>query len=248
MSKLKFLVFAMLCVLGGYMVGGIVKADHIPLNNGDFETGDLAGWTVEATAGGTLGDGYPNVVSFDMDGADGPLQASNAVQFSVGTLSNNGGGAEGGTIYQNVHLTAGDYNVSAEVSVDERGTPFGVMPGGLFELIVDNVVLDSHDFGQVGPDQTIYKLLSNLHVVSDGDHQIGVRITRTKPPAPTLLHLVDNISAQVIVPTSSASPDPADAPPAEEGCDNRGHQSKADRDGSNKGGNSGYANCGQGKK
>ena len=255
MHKLGFLMFAMLCVLGGYLVGGIVKADHVPVSNGDFESGVIYPWLTEATAGGTLGDGYPKISAFDLDGPEGPMLASNAVQFSVGTLPD-GSGPAGGTVYQVVHLIPGEYSISADIAVDEHGTVFGVNPGGIFELMMDNVVLDSHNFGQVGPNQTIHKLLSNLHVVTEGDHRIGVRITRTKPPAPSLIQVVDNVVAQLTAaaPASaepaSADPAPAGDPPADDGCSNQGvgkdgGNRKDTKKDANDGSNSDYDNCGK---
>lgn len=79
------------------------------LTNGDFETGDLSGWTVFSTANGTNGTGYP-VIEF-MNFA--PINDSNAVKFRIGTTIS--GQSGGGGIYQDVRVdTAGTYDLSAQ--------------------------------------------------------------------------------------------------------------------------------------
>ncbi len=48
----------------------------ISLINGDFETGDLTGWTVFTNPGASeLGEGFPQVVLFDING-DAALKLS----------------------------------------------------------------------------------------------------------------------------------------------------------------------------
>src|SRR4051794_15573680 len=74
--------------------------------NGDFESGDLTGWTTFTTANGTLGT--PAVVSFDTTGTG----ASRAAQFNVGENTYTGV-YEGGGIYQIVNAT-GLFTVSAD--------------------------------------------------------------------------------------------------------------------------------------
>ena len=234
MLKVRYLLFAVLVLLSGYLVSGIVMAHDIPLRNGGFETNGLAGWTAEPTAGGTLGDGYPKVVAFDIDG-DG--EDYNAAQFSVGSLSSSNKSYEGGSIYQKVHLVAGDYAVSADVAVDQHGTKSGVNKGGLFELLVDGLVVDSHEFrGKIGPNETKSKLLAGIRVVSEGDHEIRIKITRPYEPVASLTQLVDNVILQVA--TEASSVEPAPAPD----CSNQS-ANKDDKLGANKGGNSDYDNC-----
>src|SRR5437588_11523833 len=72
-----------LAVLLAVVVLGLtaVPASAAIVTNGDFETGNLTGWTTFTTAGGTANAGSaPTVSSFDTTGSG----ASNAAQFNVG--------------------------------------------------------------------------------------------------------------------------------------------------------------------
>ena len=200
MLKLKYLLFAVLVLLSGYLVSGIVYASDAPLTNGDFEGGGLSPWNTFATVQGTLGDGYPKIGLFDIDG-DGV--ASNTLQFSVGRLFNDGKTYEGGGVYQPLHLAAGDYNISAEIAsvyVDSTEKTFGTSNGGLFELLFDNVVLDSHNFGRMGNPDTKYTLLASLRLVSDGDHEIRIRVTRPEVSLKYVTQMVDNVVVAPVTP------------------------------------------------
>ena len=59
MSKLKFGMVAAVSLMGGLLLGGLLYAQVNLFGNGDFETGDLSGWTQFTTANGTMGSGYP---------------------------------------------------------------------------------------------------------------------------------------------------------------------------------------------
>ena len=252
MFKVKYLLFAVLCVLGGYLAGGIVRADHIPLANSNFEIGNMSGWTPYTTAAGTIGGaGYPSVIDFDIDG-DGPRPMSKTLQFNAGKNSSNDAGYQGGGIYQTVHLVAGDYVLSVDVAANESGTQFGARDGGRFELLVDGAVVDSHEFtGQIGPNETQHKLLAGIHVVSDGDHEVGIRITRSSPVAKSVSQYVDNFVLALSSPTAAPDPEPASEPAptddgTNDGCSNRGnHGDKSKND--EKSGNNRDNNGGNGK-
>jgi hypothetical protein len=144
------------------------------VTNGDFETGDLSGWTVFTTANGTVGTGMPDVVLFDTDN-DG--FASNAARFNVGT--NELYVHEGGGIYQTVNITqSGSYQCQSWTAVLYNGGGTGNKDGGLFELMFDGMVVDSYDYDYVWLNVPEHMLLADLIDVTPGIHEVRIRITR----------------------------------------------------------------------
>ena len=130
-----------------------VAASAAPVANGDFQTGDLTGWIMFLTAE-AISPG-PAVVSFDTTGSG----ESNAAMLAVGR--NTGIGApEGGGVYQSVSTPAGSFNVSADVAA--QNPYIENQSCGLFELLVDGVVVDSRDF-------------------TAGDFSVGVPVKHDRP-------------------------------------------------------------------
>src|SRR6476659_9855554 len=78
------------------------KADFI---NGNFQTGNLTGWTTYTTTNGTIGT--PSVVTFDTTGG-GP---SLAARLQVGQVTFQSGVHAGGGLLQNLNLGAGAYTL-----------------------------------------------------------------------------------------------------------------------------------------
>jgi hypothetical protein len=89
-GNVKRTVFLAACVAA---LAVTLVASAAPVVNGDFETGDLTGWTTFTTANGTIGT--PAVVSFDTTGTG----ASNAAKFNVGRQVLGSGAPEGGGIH-----------------------------------------------------------------------------------------------------------------------------------------------------
>ena len=211
---IRFIVPTMIVLLGAYLVGVmLVHAQVHPVVNGDFETGDLTGWTVFTTANGTLGAGYPQVVLFDTNG-DGTETYS--AKFQAGRLSN-GGGHQGGGIFQDVNLSAGEYTVTARAIAADAGTLFGNGSAGFFELLMDGVVVAKHNFGAIKADKTLRADLTGFVTVAEGTHEIRFRITRPfTQNAITPTQFIDNIyigSAQEPgQPPASPEPDPTATP------------------------------------
>lgn len=139
------------------------------LINGDFETGDLSGWTTFTTANGTLGNGGA-VTLFDTTGGGASLAAT----FNVGQVSFVDGVPAGGGIFQSVALAAGNYTLSADIAA--FNAPSTNASGGIFDLLFDNVVVDTLDFGIING--TERGLLASLVNVTAGVHEVRLRMQR----------------------------------------------------------------------
>ena len=141
--------------------------------NGDFETGDLNGWTTFLTSNGVLN---PTVVLFD---TDGDTVATESAQFRVGEVVNPGDVIpEGGGIFQIITTSGGTITIAADIA-SETPDIFGNGGGGQFTLYFDNVVVDSHDFGNIAG-STIERatLGAVINGVSSGDHEVKIEIGR----------------------------------------------------------------------
>ena len=184
-------VFGMVAVFLVLLVG---QAQAL-VANGGFETGDLTGWTVFTTPGGTNGAGLPDVVFYDTNN-DGT--ATNSARFNVGRLSGTGA-REGGGIYQNVNVVApGTYLLEAYIgSFDNMGS--SNLDGGLFELLFDGAVVDSHDFGPITLDVPEYAILGATVGTATGSHEVRLRITRgyTSSLTASPWEYIDDVSMQV---------------------------------------------------
>lgn len=142
------------------------------LTNGDFETGDLTGWTVTPTANG--GANVQDVTMFDVDQIGGP---SNAARFRVGRLSGGQGPNEGVTLSQMFNVVvAGIFNVSVDVA--GHGADGENANGGDFELLIDATSLDSFAAGQVNGGQVKPDTLTGSLFLAAGAHSFSLLITR----------------------------------------------------------------------
>lgn len=152
-----------------------VAAEATGLVNGDFETGDLTGWTTFTTTNGTVGEGFPKVQLFDTNNNG---TASNSAAFRVGQIDfeGSGGTPRGGGIFQEVSLGDGDLNISVDIATfDTRGDNSS---GGIFELLFGGVVVDSFDFGNIAENVPEFSVLSYMDNIVAGTYQVGIRMTR----------------------------------------------------------------------
>jgi hypothetical protein len=161
------LIWAIVSGIAGISAGNM-------LTDGDFESGDLSGWMVFTTANGNNGTGCPVVelTSF-------PMNDSNAVKFHIGSTIS--GQADGGGISKDVMVdTAGTYDLSAEFMFSTVGLPTGRYRPGLFELLVDEQLVASHDYGEKSGG-VIYSSRKERSIYLDaGLHKVCVLITRTE--------------------------------------------------------------------
>lgn len=143
------------------------------ITNGDFEGGNLNGWTVFTTETGTTGI-TPEAASFDTTGNG----ASQAAHFRVGqsepTFTEEGGG-----IFQTFTLLAdGVIDISLDIASTLNRATSRNGAGGVFSLILDGVVLDSHDFGSIEAMDIERAMLSASIEATAGLHELRILMTR----------------------------------------------------------------------
>ena len=172
------------------------------LTNGDFETGDLTGWTPFVTSNGSNGAGLPDVVSFNTTGSG----ASLAAHFNVGEV-NFTMLPEGGGLSQTFILGApGVYSYFANIGSQDDANGINInSDAGTYSILIDGTTLASDSLGGFATvNQIILATLSGTVSLSAGPHTIEVLITRdfTSLGAETPDEYVDNISL------SSTAPEP----------------------------------------
>jgi len=153
-----------------------------------------------------------------------------AAQFDVGQVIFEGfeSTPRGGGIYQEVILSHGGYEVSADIAAF-GGTAFGNIAGGLFELLVNGETVDSHDFGQIiGSTTERAHLSATVTIESAGNQEVRLRMSRpfiSGSEFATPNQYVDNIVVTSLPPPVGGvvelaveSGDPSDAQPR------RGHE------------------------
>jgi hypothetical protein len=150
-----------------------VKADL--LVNGDFQTGDLTGWTTFTTADGSNGTGLPDVVSFDTSGTG----ASLAAHFNIGQAVFVSGQQEGGGIFQDVATGAGTFTITGLLA--SQDSPLGPNSQlGIFSVLVDGVTEQTIDLGRSPAADAIVRNSFDVTfgIATAGTHEIQFLITR----------------------------------------------------------------------
>lgn len=187
-------------------VGAVLLASSANANlitNGDFETGDLTGWSTFTTINGTLGTS--GVVPFNTTGAG----ASNSARFRVGQVSFTPTIHRGGGIFQNISvLSAGTLDLGVDIA---SYSPFHTnYSGGMVSLLLDGLVVASHDFGHITIGTTERSSLAATIAVTAGTHEVKILMTRPYiQTTATPQQYLDNVTALL-------TPDlPATVPPSQ---------------------------------
>lgn len=154
--------------------------------NEDFESGVFGSWNTFTTPNGTLGHGGL-ITSFDTTGSGTSL----AAEFRVGQVIF-GGAAAGGGIYRSMLLVADTYNLSVNVAAFAHS--LSNSSGGIFELLFDNVVVDSFNTASISAGAVERSTLFYTNFITAGFHEIRIRITRPfLQTADTPYQYIDNI-------------------------------------------------------
>lgn len=174
--------------------------------NGNFDGGNLSGWTVTNTSNGTTA--VADVVMLDID-EGGPLGMSNAARFAVGNAAAPNQGQQGIMFSQMVSLVGGiTYTFDMDWKAFRVNTTTSNTEGGQFTLMAGG---NSIAFGAAGTTSQAAPKFGHLTgmftPVTSGDYEVGVKITRqfTVPllsGVPTLYQAVDNF-------TMTGVPEPA---------------------------------------
>src|ERR1700683_3636401 len=151
----------------------LARPTYADFINGSFQTGDLSGWTLLTTPGGTNGTvnsvPLPDVVSFNTTGTG----ATNSAHFNVG-------GPGGGGITQTVTVgTTGLYTITGDFA--SQSDPNGQVnaDAGTFSILVDGTKEDTDSLGGFSSSLQILRgQLSATVSLTAGSHVLGFEITR----------------------------------------------------------------------
>lgn len=164
-------LFVMLVYFGATSSSGQTTASLV---NGDFESGDFTGWTSYTTPEGVLGENF-QVTLFDTNN-DG--NETFGATFQVGSESTVPSEPVGGGLLQDVELNTGTLFIEAEVaSTNKLGCCLNP-DGGLWEILLDGVVVASYDFDMIDVDAAEFGVLSAEVQVTAGVHTLAFQITR----------------------------------------------------------------------
>ena len=197
LSQLGLLTIAMMALAPTVAPAAII--------NGDFSTGDLTGWTPFDDPNGTANGeptsgGLPVVTVFDVTGNGD----SSAVQLRVGRT---GGPAidQGGGIFQSIQTAAGVLTLTVDFAVEATGNN---AQGGLLELSVNGLVVDSEDILSVSVGEVIRDQLTASLAVGAGSQEIRLSARRLfgAGSANTPAQYFDNVVASG---SAVAVPEPA---------------------------------------
>lgn len=163
------------------------------ITNGDFQTGDLSGWSVYTTANGTIGT--PTVDVFEVVAGS----FNNAAQLRAGQV-NFGGPASGGGIFQSFNLLAGgEYSFSADIASESRDPLRLNAQGGIFNLMIDGVTVSTYAFNDINSGITLRSSLSYTGILSAGLHELRIEALRPYLTSSiTPMQYIDNVTVAAV--------------------------------------------------
>ncbi|MGB0564230.1 MAG: PEP-CTERM sorting domain-containing protein [Spirulinaceae cyanobacterium] len=183
-------IFSAICSVMGWSISS-TPAQATVLVNGDFETGDLSGWTVFNTTNGTIGQPFfPTLVPEADIFATGGEQT---MAVHVGQASFMPGQPAGGGLFQTVNLAGGNFELVADIAA--LNDSFNAS-GGLFSLLFDGQVIAEHNFSSVLANRLSQKTLrGTVFDVLPGEHEVRLQVQRPyQQNAQTPRQYVDNIA------------------------------------------------------
>jgi PEP-CTERM motif len=164
----KFVLFATVLVVLLVVSAGPAAAGNL-LSNGSFQDGNFNNWVQGTTPNGSPGQGFPIVTTW-------PLGGMNAAEYEVGEV-NFDGTLQGATLSQNFTTSGGNVDFGFMWAAMGDGVHTN-SDGGDFVLMLDGVVLNSFDVGEIMPTQTINGTLTASMTVTPGTHDFEIEILR----------------------------------------------------------------------
>jgi len=172
-------------VWSAMVLGSIGICDASTLTQTNFENGEMGPWEIFVTHNGTVGGaGLPTMAPFET-ATEG--QPSMSLKFKVGQVRYDPDDKpeQGGGLVIQIMAEAGMLDLSAQIAAtysspkDKRN-----LAGGLFEWLVDDQVIASHDIGPIENGRILRHLLKASHHVKAGVHTLRLRITRPFTSSP----------------------------------------------------------------
>lgn len=187
-----------------FLIGAVIAAASTfahaapQIVNGDFETGDLTGWSTYTLVGGVIGT--PSVVSIDVTQG----VASLAAQLHVGEISYLTGISLGGGLQQTFTVdSSGQFQLHADV-MSAGNVNYDNADGGTFSLYIDDVSVANYAVGYINSGVPARGALNYVGSLSQGDHTIKLEATRIyEAGQDTPSQYFDNVSVSAVPEASS---------------------------------------------